>query len=48
MHGEKGGEGVQGWGRGVGGEIFYFKVFPKVGVPVPLGQTWGEEKRNKG
>lgn len=33
---------------GVGGGSFDFNVFPRVGVPVPLGQTWGEEKRNRG
>lgn len=30
---------------GVGWDIFYFKIFPRDGVPVPLGQA--RERRKK-
>lgn len=29
---------------GVGWEIFYFKIFPRDGVPVPLGQAREREE----
>lgn len=44
MGGGDTGRGGRGDG-GVGWDIFYFKIFPRDGVPVPLGQA--RERRKK-
>lgn len=33
---------------GVGWDIFYFKIFPEDGVPVPLGQARERRKKKRG